>query len=355
MEKQSKSKITKKTTNRKNNVNKTTNVKKNTSKTKIVKKSSLIDNKDYKVAERLYKNKDYHNAYEKYYELSKLFAKNKKIYKRLLECLTHDYTYKESNRDFKTALDDYITTYSLLATKKELKYFENKLSDYRKVKVSNSNSKFLITALLGYFGVHKFIEKKYIIGILYLFTLGFFGIGVILDLINDYAEFEDDLQLNIFRYIISFIIFLFGLFMMSKTANFYYFILVAIITTPIVYSKLLSLIPGFIKIIGIFVLIYLGFKVEPIIEHVPTNIIGKWVTENENTNYKELDIKLDKTTIKFHDRDSVSGINSYDKESKILSIKVSEQTTYRFRIDFDNEEICSYTESKKCLISFKNK
>ena len=28
-------------------------------------------------------------------------------------------------------------------------------------------------------------------------------------------------------------------------------------------------------------------------------------------------------------------------------------TTYKFRIDFENNEICSYTESKKCLISFK--
>lgn len=338
----------------KKNSTKNASVKKNnTSKTKTLKKNNLVDNKEYKIAEKLYKNKDYVNAYEKYYSLSKLFPKNKKIYKRLLECLTHDYTYKESNRDFKTAIDDYITTYSLLATKKELKYFENRLSEYRHVKVSNSKSKFLLIALLGYFGIHKFLDKKYIIGIIYLLTLGFFGIGVIIDLINDYAEYENDLQLNIFRYFISLFVIVFGLLMMNKTGNFYYFILIGIMIMPIVYSKILKLIPGIIKFVAIIVLIYLGFKVEPVIEHVPTNIIGKWITNNESTNYSELDIKLDKTKISFTDRDSVVGINTYDKENKILSIYVDGKTTYKFRINFENNEICSYTESKKCLISFK--
>ena len=343
-----------------NNVTKIKSIKKNTKKTNVkkintskTKKNNLIDNKEYKIAEKLYKNKDYINAYEKYYSLSKTFPKNKKIYKRLLETLTQDYTYKESNREFKTALDDYITTYKLLCTKKELKYFEDKLNQYRYVKVSNSKSKFLLIAFLGYFGIHKFIEKKYILGILYLFTLGFFGIGVILDLINDYAEYENDTYLNIFRYIISLIVILFGIFMFNTTANFYYFILIGIILMPIIYSFILKLIPSFIKIVAIIVLAYLGFKVEPVIEYVPTNILGKWTTSNESTNYKELDIKLDKTTISFTDRDEVVGMNTYDKESKVLKVKINEHTTYKFRIDFDNNKICSYSESKKCLISFE--
>ena len=334
---------------------KKTTTKKNTStisKTKI-KKNNLIDNKDYKIAEKLYKNKDYINAYEKYYSLSKLFPKNKKIYKRLLECLTHDYTYKESNREFKTAIDDYITTYKILCTKKELKYFLDKLDEYRHVKSSNSESKFLMIAFFGYFGIHKFIEKKYIMGLLYLFTLGFFGIGVIIDLINDYAEFENDLKLNIFRYILSLFVIIFGIYMFNITANFYYFIIIGIIMMPIIYSTILRIIPGIIKVIAIIVLAYLGFKVEPVIEYVPTNILGKWTTSNESTNYESLDIKLDKTTITFNDRDNVSGVNTYDKENKILSVKVNEQTTYKFRIDFENNKICSYTESKKCLISFE--
>lgn len=37
--------------------------------------------------------------------------------------------------------------------------------------------------LLGYFGAHKFYEGKIGMGVLYIFTFGLFGIGVIVDLI----------------------------------------------------------------------------------------------------------------------------------------------------------------------------
>lgn len=39
----------------------------------------------------------------------------------------------------------------------------------------------LLCIFLGYFGAHKFYEGKIGMGILYLFTAGFFGIGIIID------------------------------------------------------------------------------------------------------------------------------------------------------------------------------
>lgn len=324
-------------------------------KSSIKKTDDLIKSKEYKLAEKLYKNKDYENAYDKYHELSKKFKKNKKIYKRLLECLTKDYTYKENNKEFKHALDDYITTYKILCTKRDLTYLEKRLNEYKKVKPINSKSKFLIILFLGIFGVHKFIEKKYILGILYLFTLGFFGIGVAYDLIYDYAEYENELQLNIFRYFISLVIFIVGIILSKSLANFYYIIIVAILSLPIIYSKVLKLIPNIIKIIIMIILVYFGFKSEPVIDYIPNNIIGNWVTDNESTNYKELIIKRDKTTIKFNDRDKIVGKNTYDKENSILNIYVNETVTYKFRIDYKNKQICTYNDSKKCIISFKSK
>lgn len=44
-------------------------------------------------------------------------------------------------------------------------------------------SKFLITLFLGWAGVHKFMEKKTGMGILYLCTLGLFGIGWFIDIL----------------------------------------------------------------------------------------------------------------------------------------------------------------------------
>lgn len=38
--------------------------------------------------------------------------------------------------------------------------------------------------LLGYLGAHKFYEEKFGMGILYLFTFGLFGIGLIVDFIS---------------------------------------------------------------------------------------------------------------------------------------------------------------------------
>ena len=42
---------------------------------------------------------------------------------------------------------------------------------------------FLLCLFLGVFGAHKFYEGKVGMGILYLFTMGLFGIGALVDLI----------------------------------------------------------------------------------------------------------------------------------------------------------------------------
>ncbi len=41
----------------------------------------------------------------------------------------------------------------------------------------------LLCFFLGEFGAHKFYEGKILMGVLYLFTLGLFGIGVLVDFI----------------------------------------------------------------------------------------------------------------------------------------------------------------------------
>lgn len=42
---------------------------------------------------------------------------------------------------------------------------------------------FIITLLFGWLGVHKFMQKKYVLGVVYFFTLGLFGFGWAIDVI----------------------------------------------------------------------------------------------------------------------------------------------------------------------------
>jgi len=42
----------------------------------------------------------------------------------------------------------------------------------------------VLCIFLGFLGAHKFYEQKYYMGAFYLFTFGFFGIGIVLDLIQ---------------------------------------------------------------------------------------------------------------------------------------------------------------------------
>lgn len=42
---------------------------------------------------------------------------------------------------------------------------------------------FFLCLFLGVLGIYKFYEGRVLLGILYLFTVGLFGIGVLIDLI----------------------------------------------------------------------------------------------------------------------------------------------------------------------------
>lgn len=42
---------------------------------------------------------------------------------------------------------------------------------------------FFLCLFLGYLGIHKFYEGRILLGIVYLLTFGFFGFGVLVDLI----------------------------------------------------------------------------------------------------------------------------------------------------------------------------
>jgi len=59
----------------------------------------------------------------------------------------------------------------------------NIISNYHGGKKCDKWTAFLLCLFLGYFGGHKFYEGKIGLGILYILTVGLFGIGWIIDTI----------------------------------------------------------------------------------------------------------------------------------------------------------------------------
>ena len=54
--------------------------------------------------------------------------------------------------------------------------------------------RFLITLFLGWAGIHKFMDKKTGLGILYLCTFGLFGIGWIIDTIIAFKNMSTNMK-----------------------------------------------------------------------------------------------------------------------------------------------------------------
>ena len=66
---------------------------------------------------------------------------------------------------------------------------ENKL-EYKIPKFSLV--KMILCIMFGYVGVHKFMEGRIFMGLIYIFTYGLFGIGYVIDIIRCIFEFVNE-------------------------------------------------------------------------------------------------------------------------------------------------------------------
>lgn len=154
----------------------------------------------------LNKLQDYDVSYNYYLSLSKRYIDNYEVWIGLLRSMTHDFTYKIDSKYFEDEYMKYWKNFVSLAPDEEVAKYSRKYQDYYKMKgqkistpeysntasyadynLKNINEGSIIMILviffLGCFGVHKFIRGQMVMGVIYLFTLGLFGIGWIIDLI----------------------------------------------------------------------------------------------------------------------------------------------------------------------------
>lgn len=160
----------------------------------------------------LNKLKDYSASYNGYLSLSKRYVDNDEIWIGLLRSLTHDFTYKENNLNFKQEYQKYWKNYIALADKASIQKYNDQYQKYTEMKqtqtinINNINinnleknistneepSKLimlLVTIFLGHLGIHKFLKKQYIMGVVYFFTMGIFMIGWFIDVIKECIDF----------------------------------------------------------------------------------------------------------------------------------------------------------------------
>lgn len=72
--------------------------------------------------------------------------------------------------------------------------------------MTKTQTKFIIVILLGWLGIHKFMEKNTKMGCVYLFTFGLFGIGWIIDVIKSLSDLLNEnknLQTNVTTHSVS--------------------------------------------------------------------------------------------------------------------------------------------------------
>ncbi len=89
--------------------------------------------------------------------------------------------------DCETEENDNIKVVDKLSENSENQTQDGSLDDIKKEKNDKHNFalvKLLLCIFLGQFGVHRFLEGKIFSGLLFVFTHGFFGIGILCDIIR---------------------------------------------------------------------------------------------------------------------------------------------------------------------------
>lgn len=130
------------------------------------------------------------NEYNLAFELLEDYDEDKKVIRNLKK----KYQPKENQVEVKsnsqsTISKPVVTPYSAAQETQNQEYaytFQNEINTTSATvwEKSSKKSKLLIVCCFGWLGLHKFLNKKYLIGILYFFTLGLIGFGWIFDIIH---------------------------------------------------------------------------------------------------------------------------------------------------------------------------
>ena len=345
----------------------------------------ITDEQEFINAEtNLNKFKNYDEAYRLYLSLSKRFVDNPEIWIGLLRCYTYDFTKKTMGSFMKKYCEMYWNNYCSLVGEQEISKYRYKYENYmtgfdeqenkkKEVKKFFSSSKqeikkivdmpkqkkkeipednkcyLLLIIFFGAFGVHKFIRKRPIQGLIYLFTYGLFFIGWIVDIIKEYKKFPESKQRKVIPW-------LFASFFLIYVIE--YFQYNPLSTIPFIISGFLCL-DYFWILIGqnkralriwvpiIVFVISCGFS--PV--NIPEEFNGRWISD-ENVEYQLIEVnpKGDKIYETINS-DEVTSVTCFYGKGNIY-VKIAEDRILKLKYNKEKDNLCLLNDKDKCIAEY---
>lgn len=136
----------------------------------------------------LNKFKDYEQALKGYKSLSSRYVDSSDVWVGLLRSSSHDF----KNELYDEVYEEYWNKFCAVAPAEEILKYQNQYDEFmdifhkekeriNKKNESKKTNEFYLTFFLGWLGIHRFKNKETAMGIIYLCTLGLFGIGWLID------------------------------------------------------------------------------------------------------------------------------------------------------------------------------
>lgn len=182
---------------------------------KHIMEGQISEEQKYINAETNLKLKNYIDSYNEYLELSKKYVNDPTVWLGLLRSYTNDFTLLTGSKTYRSNFEKYWNNFSTLADEKDIDEYKEKFEEYEskfkigtnpfdEIRIGEFNKnvdigtlqepsiiRIIVVILGGMFGIHKFMDKKIFMGIIYLFTGGLFGIGWIIDVIKEAIAYRN--------------------------------------------------------------------------------------------------------------------------------------------------------------------
>ena len=302
--------------------------------------------------------KNYDESYECYLKLSKKYVNNKDIWLGLLRSLTHDFTYKYGSETFKVEYQKYWNNFKSLASPSDIDIYKEKYHQYdintnASDKASDSVKKekcfFIATVFGGWFGLHHYLNKNYIMGIVYTFSYGLFGIGWFYDIYKEAKKWPNSNQIKITRYIMIFFYLVIGLALKDYFIPTFILCLISAFLMFNIFWDLFNIKNIAARIFIPIFIFFVGIIIGP--TALPENLEGNWLPIDNNTNIDYMILKENDTKIYIDGIEYHSTYNNYYKG--LVFIEMSTEKDYKFKYDDDTKHLCLLDESENCVGMFE--